>query len=171
MQSLRRLSGTVEDQKMISVRRAGGTSAATLLCLALTIVLAHMLAPNWTQRSGLDVWNLPTAVASSQTADQEAASLNAKENQLQREIELSDHVSAQLASGNLALKLAVDEMEPILQNRSGFAMAVKGMNPSFSFRQGVARYLISRVPRIMNNDPVLQIAVLDRLEYEYSELD
>jgi hypothetical protein len=154
-----------------NVRRAGATSAATLCGLALTIVLAHAIAPDWMKRFGLDVWNLPSAIAATRTAEEQLATLNAQEDQLFREIELGDRVTAQVAAGRMTLLAAVDEMEPILQNRGGFATTLKHDRQIGSFRKGVARYLFSRIPRVANNDPVQLTAVLAHLEEEYAQIN
>jgi hypothetical protein len=167
--SLYRAVGAVEDSQMTNARRAGATSAATLFGLALTIVFAHAIAPEWIRRAGLDVWNLPSAIADSQTADQQLASLNAQEEQLFQEITLGDSIIAQITAGSLSLEAAVDEMEPIMRNRSGFAVTVQQYYGVSSFRQGVALYLISRLPRIIS-DPVQRAAVRTHLEREYARI-
>jgi hypothetical protein len=159
----------LEDTQMTNARRAGATSAATLFGLALTIVFAHAIAPEWIRRVGLDVWNLPSAIADSQSADRQSASLNAQEDQLFQEITLGDSIAAQIVAGSLSLEAAVDEMEPIMRNRSGFVITMQQYYGVSSFRQGVALYLISRLSRIMS-DPVQRAAARTHLEQEYARI-
>jgi hypothetical protein len=155
---------------MSNARRAGATSATTLIGLALTVVFVHALAPDWIRRLGLDVWNLPAAIAATRSADEELATLNAQEDQLFREIQLGNQITSQIAAGTLSLRAAVDEMEPILQNREGFAVTIKQRYRAATFRLAVAHYLISRVPAVMNSEPLRQSTVLTQLEYEYAQM-
>lgn len=156
---------------MMTIRRAGASSAATLIGLALTIVVAHAMAPEWLRGVGLDVWNYPVALAANKAANQEWQSLQAQHEQLYKEIELSDYVAAQLIAGTLSLEAAVDELEPVLSHRSSFDRNVQVIYHAKTFRQSVARYLIQRIPRIMRNDPERQIAVLGQVECEYSQIN
>jgi len=127
---------------MMTMRRAGATSAATLIGLALTIVVAHAMAPKWLRAVGLDVWNYPVAVAANKEANQESQSLDAQHEQLCKEIELSDYVAEQVISGTLSLEAAVDELEPVLSHRCNFDRVMRIIYHAETFRQCVARYLI-----------------------------
>ena len=155
---------------MLTMRRAGATSAATLIALALTIVIAHAVAPEWLRGAGLDLWNYPVALAAKHEASQESQSIGAHYEQLQQEIKLGDHIASQLAAGDLSLEVAVDELEPTLSRRSSFDDNVQHNYQANSVRQSVARYLIQRIPRIMKNDPERLAEVLCQLECEYAQL-
>lgn len=155
---------------MTTVRRAGATSAATLCGLALTIILAEVIAPEWTHDSGLDLWNLPTAIAQSNDYSKEAAILAAEEQQLLREIELGGHICRQVVDGSLSFAAAVDELQPILARRTGFMETAEYNFGVRTLRQAVGRYLISRISRILRDDPKRQAEVEDRLEADYSRL-
>lgn len=162
--------GGVEEREMTSMRRAGATSAATLFGLVLAILFVHAIAPDWIHRSGLDVWNLPSAIADNRNAGQLAVSLSVQEEQLYREIELSNQVTAQMAAGTLSLEAAINEMEPILRNRNGFAVTMGQYYHVSTFRQGVARYLMSRVPRHLLNDRDRLTAIQKQLEQEFAQI-
>jgi hypothetical protein len=161
----------LEDLPMTSARRAGATTVATLCGLALTVVAAEAFAHRWVQRAGLDVWNLSSAISANKTADQEYASLKAKEQKLYREIQLSNIVAEELAAGTITLKDAVDEMEPVLRNRTGFVETLQVSFGASSLREGVARYLISRIPRSMTHDLLELSNTLYRLEGEFEMLN
>ena len=156
---------------MTTVPRTGATTAATLLGLAFTIVLAQTIAPHWVRRAGLDLWSLPAAMAASRTADRESVELNAMERKLFREIDYSEHLAAELVAGTLTLEAAVNEMEPILKTRSGFLAGLRVQYNTSSLRQGVARYLIARISRVTRFDPALESDARLRLECEYALLN
>jgi hypothetical protein len=156
---------------MTTVRRAGATTVATLCGLALTVVAADAFAPRWVQEAGLDIWNMPSAIAANKAADEKYASLKAKEEKLYHEIQLSNNISEELAAGTITLKDAVDEMEPVLRNRTGFVATLQVSFGTSSVREGVARYLISRIPRSMTHDLVELSNTLYRLECEFETLN
>jgi hypothetical protein len=159
-----------EDREMTTVRRAGATSAATLCGLALTIILAEAVAPEWTHHTGLDVWNLPTAIAKNKDCAEETAFLIAQERQLAREIELGEHICFQVIDGSLSLAAAVDEMEPVLCKRTGF-IETAGLNFGVpTIHLAVARYLIKRISRILQDDVKHRAEVIARVEEAYSHL-
>lgn len=155
---------------MIVTRRAGTASATTLFGLALTVVVANAIAPRWVHRTGLDIWNLPAAMADERRAGVEFASLNAQEEQLRQEIQLSDYIALEMADGKRTLKDAVAEMEPILKNRDGFVPTLEANYHTTSLREGVARFLIERVRRLMVNNQTQLKIVLVRLEGEFDSL-
>jgi hypothetical protein len=156
---------------MTTVRRAGATTVATLCGLALTVVAADSIAPMWVQQAGLDFWNLRSAISANETADREYAALKAKEQRLYQDIQLSNIVAEELAAGSITLKEAVDEMEPVMRNRTGFVETIQVSFGTSSLREGVARYLISRVPRSMTHDLVELSNTLYRLEIEFESLN
>lgn len=157
---------------MPTVRRTGTSSIATLCGVALTVAVLNAFAPSWVQQSGLDVWNLPSAISDGKTADHDSASLKAQEQRLFQEIQLSKIVAGALAAGTLSLKDAVDEMEPILRNRSGFIAAIQTNYETSYIREGIARYLISRIPKAAQHDRDEPLSdTLSRLECELNSLN
>jgi hypothetical protein len=155
---------------MTTARRAGATSIATLSGLALTVALANGFAPRWVRQSGLDFWNMPSVVYADQTAERESASIKEQQQRLYQEIQLSNNIAEELAAGTLSLKDAVDEMEPIMRNRSGFKETLAVNYGTSSLREGVAHYLVSRVPRSLTHDLVQLSNALYRLEREFESL-
>jgi hypothetical protein len=156
---------------MTTVRRAGATTVATLCGLALTVVAADAIAPRWVREAGLDVWNMSSAISANKTADEKYASLKVKEQQLYQDIQLGNNVAEELAAGTITLKDAVDEMEPVMKNRTGFVVSLQVCYGTSSLREGVARYLISRIPRSRTHDLVELSNTLYRLECEFETLN
>jgi hypothetical protein len=114
---------------------------------------------------------MPSAISANKTADEKYASLKAKEQQLYQDIQLSNNVAGELAAGTITLKDAVDEMEPVMRNRTGFVESLQVSFGTSSLREGVARYLISRIPRSMTHDLVELSNTLYRLECEFETLN
>ena len=116
---------------------------------------------------GLDVWNFNTARADERTVRAEAAELRAFEERFHEEVELADHLAAQLAVGTISLAEATNLMEPILRNRPGFATVTQQNYHAPTFRQGVAWYLIQHVDWQLLDAPEVWAAISTRLEAEY----
>jgi hypothetical protein len=155
---------------MTTIRRTGATSAGTLFGLALTVVLANAIAPGWVQSSGLDVWNLPSAISANKCADQDCVSLREQEQKLMQEIQLANKIADELASGTITLKEAIDELEPVMRNRNGFVSTMQANYSATSLREGVARYLLSHIPRLLEHNPDQLTDTLSRLECEWYSL-
>jgi hypothetical protein len=110
-------------------------------------------------------------MSANKSADQEHASLKVREEKLFQEIQLSNTVAHELASGAISLKDAVDELEPVMKYRTGFVETLQINYGTSSLREGVARYLISRIPRAMSHDLLQLSATLNRLESEFNSLN
>ena len=156
---------------MTTVRRAGAASVAALSGLALALGFSHTLAPEWAKGVGLDVWNMPEEREAARKADTDATALQRQQEQLFREIELADHVTTRLAEGKLTLADAVAELEPVLQQRSGFATICEFKYRTSSFRHGVARYAMNRVAIALATDPARRAAVTRHLEAQYATFE
>jgi hypothetical protein len=156
---------------MMNLRRTGATTVATVFGLIFCVALANGLSPNWTQRVGIDVWNLPTAIEENRTADEELIALDKQAERLRWEMETGDYLAAELANGTKSLREAVDEMEPILSKRAGFSANLDFAYHTSSLRQGVARYLINRIPNLEKLEGKRRKEALCRLEQEYKLLN
>ena len=165
------LPGLVEDRLMTTIRRTGATSAATLCGLALTVLLANAIAPGWVQSSGLDVWNLPSAISANKSADLECVSLREQEQKLIQEIQFGNSIADELAAGTITLKEAIDELEPVMRNRNGFVATLQINYCTTSLREGVARYLLSHIHRLMEQNRDQLSDTLSRLECEWYSLN
>jgi hypothetical protein len=155
---------------MTTVRRAGTTSAAALSAIILALGLAHAAAPQWTERIGLDIWNLFHLREQTRDHDRERERLKDREEQLGQEIEALDHLANRLSAGTLSLAEATDVAEPMMRNRTGFETAAELNYPAPTFRLSVARFLIARTGRTLETDPSRWAAVSSRLEAEYASM-
>ncbi|HJZ56466.1 MAG TPA: hypothetical protein VKE74_15985 [Gemmataceae bacterium] len=152
-------------------RRPGIASVATLGVITLTLGTARILAPEWSRHAGLDVWNYPGLTDDLRATDHDRKELEAKHERLRCQIEAADHVIELLIDGELTLPAAVDEIERITQNRSGFPGSLRVSHPDASTdRQLIVRYAIRKAAERLAEDPAQQARVLARLEAEYRQL-
>ena len=154
----------------MNARRTGAVSAASLSVMALSLGLAHVIAPEWVKRVGLDVWNYPGLRDQWRATEVEAAQAQAKQDQMHRRMELGSHVSARLATGSITLAEAVDELEPVMRDAPGFESTYLYHYQVPTLRQGVARYAIGKVRDQLADDPARWATVSARLETEYAAL-
>src|SRR5262245_16719454 len=155
---------------MTNVRRAGTASAAALSGIILALGLAHAAAPQWTQRIGLDVWNLIGLQDELRSYDCERERLQNYHEHLNQEFETLDHIANRLATGTLPLAEAADTAEPPMRERAGSEATAERNYPAPTFRHSVARFLIARLGRTMADDPSRWATVSARLEAEYATL-
>jgi hypothetical protein len=155
---------------MLTRHRAGTVSAGVLLGLALTLTVAHIYAPHWSRRIGLDIWNLNTAVTNLQRVYEDAARLRIQEEQWRQEYELADTLAAMLVTGNISLAEATDLLQPNLQSRPGFDVVAFVHYKAPTLRHGVARYLIARISWHLCSSPIQYVITTTRLEAEYAAM-
>lgn len=153
---------------MTNVRRTGAVSAAALSGLALTLGLAHAVAPDWAARAGLDVWNLEELRDDFRANSEEWDELVEKEQRLHRECEATGSVAARMVEGELTLAEAADLLQPILRERPGFESTWRYDYRVPDFRRGCARYAIQRTVRDVAPDRRAELE--DRLEAEYAAM-
>ncbi len=153
---------------MITIRRSGTASAATLIVLALG--LTQIIAPGWIRRVGLDTWNMGTVMALARETTAQADLLKEQQEKLRRQIEAASLVSAQLAAGNLSLVEAIQEVSPILEDRLGFGINTSSEYLPKSYEQRVGRYLIRHATKQLLVSPVEMALCLARLEAEFAHL-
>jgi hypothetical protein len=154
----------------MTARRTGAVSAAVLSGLALTLVLARAVAPEWATRAGLDVWNLGELRADARATADERAALEDRRHRLQQEAVWTGAFAARLIDGSLTLAEAADQLAPILLERPGFDTVWEVDYRAPDFRRGCARYAITKVQSVLENEPELRAAVVARLEAEYAAL-
>ncbi|WP_439622368.1 hypothetical protein [Gemmata sp.] len=140
----------------MSARRTGAASAATLIAVALTAL-------------GIDASLGVDAREEVRRHEGDAAALEAQRVRVLRENEASGRVAARVIAGTLPLVGAVDELEPVLRERTGFASAWAD-DPPPTFRHRVARSILARVDAELAHDPARRAAVLARLDAEYAAL-
>jgi hypothetical protein len=155
---------------MTTARRAGTTTVATLLGLAVVIGGAHTVDPQWTKKTGLDIWNVPDLVEAEKESQQEWLVLQARAEQLRVEIEITDHLASRLVAGTMSLESAVSVIEPLLSSRSGFLLTASIEYPAPTPRLVVARYLMARIDCVNLKGPATRCEVVARLQREYEDM-
>jgi hypothetical protein len=155
---------------MTAFRRTGTTSAAVLSGLVLTLGLTHASAPEWSRRTGLDVWNLADTRASLREISEESARLGEESEQLRESIEAVEHITTRLIAGELTLSRATDLIEPLMRERPGFRWSAAMTHTAPTFRLSVARYLIDHVQRTGQTDPSRLAESIAQLQAEYEAM-
>jgi hypothetical protein len=157
---------------MTAIRRPGASSVTVLFVLGACFVLAHLLAPDWCRRAGLDVWNLPSARVALHAAADERAEVAANAERCARRREAANQVAAKLAVGTVTLSVATDEVMEVFRDDSGMPLVLGTVYPDApTMRHRFARNVIDRVKRVLSDEPDRCAVVLARLENEYRVLD
>ena len=156
---------------MTTIRRPGAASAAVLLGLGTCFAAAHAIAPEWSRRAGLDVWNLPFANAQLRAAAEEREAVFADAERAARRREAANQTGAKLAAGGIPLTVAADEVAEIFRDDPSRSLVLEGIYPGApTERHRFARHAIDRAQRFLANDPDRCATVLARLEAEYREM-
>jgi hypothetical protein len=156
---------------MTVLRRPGIVSVAALGGITLAIGVAHAVAPEWSRRTGLDVWSYPELSTREREVEDRRKELQGVHDQLRRQVEAADHVVSLLIDGELSLGDATDEILRINQGRNGFIDGLRSTYPeAHTDRQLTARYAIRKAAEQLEGDPSRQAEVLARLEAEYHRL-
>ena len=155
---------------MTSIRRAGTASGAALSVLAMGLGMAHAVAPHWSRSVGLDVWNYSQACADFRSFDDRDASLEVQREKIRRETELAGHVATRVIEGRLSLAEAADELAPILKDRAGFDTVTQCYYKAPTHRHAAARYTITHIGLLLEDDPERFAQVKTRLEAEYAAM-
>ncbi|MDB5312123.1 MAG: hypothetical protein JWO38_6325 [Gemmataceae bacterium] len=149
---------------MSTRRRTGIVSAVLLTGMTGGLTLVHAVAPDWSRRAGLDVWNVIAAEGELAKATAESEALEMKGDQMHRQIEASESVVGLLVEGRMSLPAATDELLVVNAGRVRFFK-----NQSFSYpdtataRERVARYAIAKAQQRLSADPIRQREVSSRL--------
>jgi hypothetical protein len=160
-----------EGSDMTAIRRPGASSAAVLFGLAVTLVVAHVIAPEWSRRTGLDVWNLPSANSALRAATEEREEVEAFGDRSVRRREAANQISSQLASGTITLATATDEIMEVFHQDQGMPILLQSHFPAApTVRHRFALHTIQRTKRFLSDDPDRCAVVTARLEKEYREL-
>jgi hypothetical protein len=156
---------------MTAIRRPGTASVVVLLGLGGSLVAAHALAPEWSRRTGLDVWNLSADEARLRAAIEDRAEVEAFAERAARRREAANQVATKLIVGATTLPAAADEIAEIFYGDSTVALVFANAYPDApTERHRVARHTIDRVKHLLEEDPVRCAVVVGRLEAEYRAL-
>ncbi len=153
---------------MTVTRRPGAASAAVLLALGASLVAAHLIAPEWSRRTGLDVWNAASANDLLLRATDERDAVQTDADRAASRRETANQIAAQLIDGDTTLPAATDEMLEVFRDDVGMKCVLETINPDAQTeRHRFARHTIERVKRVLPDDPARRAAVVERLEAEY----
>ena len=156
---------------MTAIRRPGAASAAVLIGLTASLFAAHTIAPQWSRRAGLDVWNLSAEQELWRTATRERADVDAQDERARRRREVAAQVAARLTAGELSLPAAADELMELFRTDAGTCVALSTVYLGMpSERHMFARNAIDRAARHLEGDSARRAALLARLEAEYREM-
>lgn len=152
---------------MSAIRRPGATSATVLIGLTASFVVAHVVAPEWSRRAGLDVWNMPTVQADYRSAVEHEREIVSGGDCAARRRDAANQVAAQLLVGSVTLERAADEACALFADDPG---ATSTLLVTYyhvpTERLRFARHMIERTSRLFETDEQAD-AVLHRLESEY----
>jgi hypothetical protein len=156
---------------MTTIRRPGAASAAVLVGLSVSLVAAHVIAPDWSRRAGLDVWSLPALERERLDVAEERNDVEAKAEMAARRRETANQIAVQLISGAIALPTATDEIHKIFCEDVGMVITLEGSHRTApTERLRFARHTIERATRLLLEDPARCAALRARLEIEYREM-
>lgn len=155
----------------MTARRTGIASVAALAGLTLTVGVVHAVAPDWSRKVGLDVWNSSEAEAEARAADERRRELHDRADRVTRLMGASEHVAHALAAGRTTLADAVEALTHINDTRDGFQDTLRVYHrDATSDRERVARYAIGKVKAALAANPARRAEVLKKLGGEYAAL-
>jgi hypothetical protein len=153
---------------MTSFRRPGAASVAVLIGLSASLVVAHAIAPDWSRRAGLDVWNLAAVERDHRAAAEERAEVYAGAERATARRATAQQIATKLVAGTSDLPTAADELLEVFEQDRGMRFVLETQYPAApTERHRFARHAIDRVCRLLVDDPNHCAAVVARLEGEY----
>ena len=153
---------------MTAIRRPGTASAAVLIALSLSVATAHAIAPDWSRRAGLDVWNLSALERQYQSAAEHRADIDAEAERAASRRLAANQIAAKLTNEPHTLPTAADELAEVFQYDPGVLTTLAVYHTAArTERHLFARHAIDRVSRLLADEPARRTAVLARLEKEY----
>jgi hypothetical protein len=156
---------------MTAIRRPGAASAAVLIGLSAGLAIAHLSAPEWSRRAGLDVWNITEAQRAHRSAVERRAELGAYEERTVRRRETANQLAAQLVADTTTLPVATDEIRALFIDDEGALVTLQTTYPDApTERLRFARHTIERTLRLLDDDSAQRAAVCARLEAQYREM-
>lgn len=153
---------------MTAIRRPGNASVAVLLALGAGLVAAHVIAPEWSRRVGLDVWNLPSETTLLRDATERHEEVLEDADRAARRREAASQIATKLINGTASLPEAADEIAELFRDEPGMSLTICiNFQNEPTDRHRFARHAIQRAKRLLVDDPTHSAAVVARLEAEY----
>ncbi len=157
---------------MATIRRPGVASAAALIGLSVSMVGAHLLAPEWSRSVGLDVWNYASAEDERRGAADERDAVEARSARAADRRAVADQLAARLVTRDASLATVAGELLDLFRTDPGSQRTLACWNPGVRDpRLLYARHAVERVRRLLPDDLVRREAALARLEAEYREME
>jgi hypothetical protein len=149
------------------VRHPGVASTAILLGIGAGLVSCSALAPDWSRRVGLDVWNMGAEEQNYRSAVERKEYLGATGDEHIARRAAARSVALKLIDGSETLSAAADQLSAIFRPDRGWCVALELHYPAVpDERHRFARSAIERVRGLLD-DPTESARVLHRLEEEY----
>ncbi|QJW96503.1 hypothetical protein [Frigoriglobus tundricola] len=156
---------------MTAIRRPGTVSATVLFGLSLGLVAAHALAPDWSRRAGLDVWNFAALERAYEVASEERAEVYAYEERSAARRRAANQIAVRLITDPAQLPGVADELNEVFREDGGLRFVLRGLYPDVpTERHQFARHAIDRVTFILESEPARCAEVVARLEVEYQAM-
>lgn len=153
---------------MTAIRRPGAASGTVLVALSASLVLAHAIAPDWSRRVGMDVWNYAALEEQYHAAADEHAEVMAHEERSTSRRAAANQVAAKLIANSTSLPAAADELAEIFREDEGMRIVLEAMHrDAHTERHVFARHAIHRVRAVLVDEPARRDAAVARLEAEY----
>jgi hypothetical protein len=157
-----------EDFEMTAIHRPGAASAAVLIALSVSMVIAHAIAPSWSRRVGLDVWNIAALEEEYRAAADEQADVLSQAERASARRAAGNQVAAKLITGSVSLSEAAVELIEVFREDEGTQITLASIHTGAPTERHVfARHAIDRVRALLVADPAQSDAVVARLEVEY----
>jgi hypothetical protein len=153
---------------MTAIRRSGTTSVAVLIGLSLSVATAHAIAPGWSRRVGLDVWNYTALQEQYNQAAEERDEILTRGEESAARRGAANQIAAELIAGTISLPTAADELAEVFRQDRGVRVVLENIHHSApTERHRFALHAIDRVGCLLRDDPARLGAVTARLEAEY----
>lgn len=157
---------------MATIRRPGAASAAVLIGLTVSLAAAHLLAPEWSRRAGLDVWNYAALDELKKSIAEERAEMDAKAESDVRRRARADQLATRLVTGEAPLEVVAAEIGALFAGDEGWKCALEAFHAETHGMPLLhARHAIDRATRLLNHDPARKDALRVRLETEYRVME
>jgi hypothetical protein len=155
---------------MTTARRAGASSAATLFALATAIVLAHVVAPDWTKAAGLDLWEVPALRNQTANYAKHCSELNEEIEESRNRVAIKEHLIELLVSGEMSLKDVTDEFLELNRGHNNYMIMIRRTFNGSTDREKIARNVLAFTSQRERGSLFQRMAVMARLMNEFEEL-
>ncbi len=155
---------------LTSLRRAGATSVAALLGLAVLIGIAHANSPVWTEAAKRENWDVLAARNQAEAATKEGVDLDHEIDDSHRRLGLKEHLIDDLLAERASLKEVTDEFLTLNETQPAFMLVVRATYAGATDREKIARNVIDYALYRDKNALSHKIHLLARFANELQQL-